>query len=332
MVLKTELAHNAMAMRGKSFDTTKVAPEARTRAWCNAVQSLHFSMSFDAKDEAPYRAAFKSFATDDFSLVSFDEDGCSFHRRPEHVRDDPSTDIELVTPLFGSCEVEQFGIRAECKVGQFVLFDANAQFQIVQPERMSALMFKISRWEAERRLSDIEAFCGKPFPCVAGLPRLAFDLLRSIERESERLNPSEFQSSCGQFLDLLAMGMAYGDFITMPESLARQATYRRIKSYLHDNAFDPELSTAVIAQQLGISERYIQALFQENGTTVREYVGGLRLGRARELLSSALHKRKSITQIAYECGFPSSAYFSTKFRASTDMTPSEYREAFASAN
>ncbi|MGI9375990.1 MAG: AraC family transcriptional regulator [Tsuneonella suprasediminis] len=323
------IANAAPSMGGQVFNTRDFAPEARVQAWGGAVRSLHFSMAFDAHAETQFSAAFKSVATEDFRLVSFEEEGCSFRRDEEHIRDDPSTDIEFMTPLSGCCDVEQFGVRATCYTGQFVLFDASSQFNIVQPKQMSALMFKVSRREVDRRLSDIEASCGRIFPCVAGLPRLAVDLLCSINREIDSLSPVEFRASCAHFLDILAMSVNYGADTDAKFTLVREATFRRIKSFMRENSFDSELTTRKISHCLGLSERYVQALFQESGTTVRAFLMDLRLGRARDMLSGALHRRKSITQIAFECGFSSSAYFSTKFRESMEMTPTQYREMFS---
>lgn len=317
-----------MTAVGRTFSTSEVAPEARTQAWCQAVESLHFAMSFEAHVQTPYRGALKSYATADFRLISFDEEQCSFRREPAHIRADPSTDIELVSPTSGECTVEQFGYVADCRAGQFVLLDASAPFRIVQPKRMSALMLKVSRPEIERRFPDVEAICGRPITCLAGLPRLAIDLFQSIERESSSMDNAEFHSSCHHLVDLLALAIEGGQHGSKSNSAVRMATFKRIKFLIREKVFSAEFTARDIAAQLNISERYVQSLFQDSGTTVRDYLRSLRLSRAQEMLSSPRYNRKSITEIAYECGFPSSAYFSTAFREQTMQTPTEYRRSF----
>jgi AraC-like DNA-binding protein len=317
-----------MTAVGRTFSTSEVAPEARTQAWCQAVEALHFAMSFEAHVQTPYRGALRSHATADFRLISFDEEQCSFRREPAHIRDDPSTDIELVSPTLGECTIEQFGYVADCRVGQFVLLDASAPFRIIQPKRMSALMLKVSRAEIERRFPDVEAICGQPIACVSGLPRLTIDLFQSIERESESMDDAEFRSSCHYLVDLLALAVEGGPHGSKSNSAVRVATFRRIKLYIRENALSADFTARDIATHLNISERYVQSLFQDAGTTVRDYIKMLRLSRAQEMLSSPRHNRKSITEIAYECGFPNSAYFSTAFREQTMQTPTEYRKSF----
>jgi len=49
---------------------------------------------------------------------------------------------------------------------------------------------------------------------------------------------------------------------------------------------------------------------------------GYRIDRAKELLSGS---SKPVTEISFDCGFPSTNYFGKTFREKTGMTPSEYR-------
>lgn len=144
------------------------------------------------------------------------------------------------------------------------------------------------------------------------------------------MNPGEFRASCSHLLDLLALAVVRRETTSCSNSAVRLATFKRIKAYMRDKACDPNFSISDISTHLSISERYIQALFQDAGTTMRDYLGELRLGRAREMLGSPRYKRKSITEIAFDCGFSSSAYFSTRFRENTQLTPTEYRNSFTS--
>ena len=59
------------------------------------------------------------------------------------------------------------------------------------------------------------------------------------------------------------------------------------------------------------------------GRTMPEFVSLQRVGRAKYLLANT---ELSVEQIAAQCGFSSSAYFSVVFRKLTDFTPTEFRE------
>jgi len=83
------------------------------------------------------------------------------------------------------------------------------------------------------------------------------------------------------------------------------------------------LSVKEIAEMLGISLYYMCHLFKkETGVTIVDYKNELKISKAKEFLISS---DKKITDIAYECGFESSSYFSKVFFASEKITPTEYR-------
>ena len=86
---------------------------------------------------------------------------------------------------------------------------------------------------------------------------------------------------------------------------------------------DPDLRTASIAGELGISARTVQNVFATMGTTPVGHVIEQRLERAAEMLVS--NPATSVTEIAFDLGFNDSAYFARCFRQRFGRTPSAYR-------
>lgn len=88
---------------------------------------------------------------------------------------------------------------------------------------------------------------------------------------------------------------------------------------------DPRLSLPEIAAANGISERYVQRLFDDMGTSFSDYTLGQRLQRAHALLTNALHLHRRISDIALDTGFGDLSHFNRSFRQRYGMTPSEVR-------
>jgi len=87
--------------------------------------------------------------------------------------------------------------------------------------------------------------------------------------------------------------------------------------------YGEKISLSDIASTAYISDRECLRIFKkELGRTPFEYLTDIRLERARVLLTGT---DKDITQIALECGFSDSSYFSRIFKKNFDMTPREYR-------
>jgi AraC-like DNA-binding protein len=107
------------------------------------------------------------------------------------------------------------------------------------------------------------------------------------------------------------------------------AEFRRmqIKSFIQEHYARPGLSTEDIAEHLNITPRYVQMALAPERTTPSDYLRVCRLEAARRLLSSPALPDRSITEIAFECGFASSAYFSTEFRKRFGASPRSYRQS-----
>jgi AraC-like DNA-binding protein len=82
-----------------------------------------------------------------------------------------------------------------------------------------------------------------------------------------------------------------------------------------------------VARSQGVSPRYIQRLFEREGSTFSEYVRGCRLELAHAMLRDTAALAQSISSIAYDCGFGDLSYFNRSFRERFDTTPSDIRAA-----
>lgn len=79
-----------------------------------------------------------------------------------------------------------------------------------------------------------------------------------------------------------------------------------------------------LARKACLSPRQFQRVFHTcMGRSPIEHLLVIRLRRARELLRTS---PKTITEIAYECGFSDSNYFTRVFRKHTGLPPGQYRK------
>ncbi|WP_223808945.1 hybrid sensor histidine kinase/response regulator transcription factor [Rufibacter hautae] len=96
-----------------------------------------------------------------------------------------------------------------------------------------------------------------------------------------------------------------------------------VAALVDKNLQNPDLSANDIAAGLGMSRvhvyRKMKALL---GYSLNDYIVNTRLKKARHLL---LNSQMNISEIAYEVGFSSPAYFSTAFKNHFNMSPSEFK-------
>ena len=93
-------------------------------------------------------------------------------------------------------------------------------------------------------------------------------------------------------------------------------------TFIHTH-IDEKITVNQIAQEVNMSASHFSRIFKrEMGLSPLAYLLNTRLDRVKKLLVSS---NKTITQIALESGFNSSAYLATAFMKKYNMSPSSYK-------
>ncbi|GAB4064872.1 acetamidase/formamidase family protein [Ancylobacter sonchi] len=99
------------------------------------------------------------------------------------------------------------------------------------------------------------------------------------------------------------------------------AHYQRVAAAVEARLSQPGLAMRDVAASEGMSQRYLQKLFELHHTTFSDFVRTRRLEKARLALLAQDQKSTSIAQIAFQCGFSDQGHFSRLFRAAFGVTP-----------
>ena len=95
---------------------------------------------------------------------------------------------------------------------------------------------------------------------------------------------------------------------------------------------ESDLTLAQLAQALAVSpHRLSQFLSQYLGLSFYDYVNGLRIDAVKATLARPQSARRSLLEIALECGFGSKSTFNAVFKKSTGLSPTAYRASLAEA-
>jgi AraC-like DNA-binding protein len=103
----------------------------------------------------------------------------------------------------------------------------------------------------------------------------------------------------------------------------KAARLHAIKSHIAQHLPASDLSITAVATAHQLTERYVQRLFEADGTTFSIFVRNQRLARAYRLLNDPRQAGRAISAIAYECGFGDISHFNRMFRRLYGMSPSE---------
>jgi AraC-like DNA-binding protein len=159
------------------------------------------------------------------------------------------------------------------------------------------------------------------------LPKLAFRWVRDGCLASGVI-PIDLGTCIAQLLS----GLLAQAFVV--QALARQEqpsvgsgiSTQAIQEYIEHRLADPCLSLRRISQAFGCSVRTLHRAFNRPGApSLGSYLWRRRVEVSAEILRVPGAASRTLTQIALDLGFSSSAHFSTLFRKAFGVTPSEYR-------
>lgn len=93
---------------------------------------------------------------------------------------------------------------------------------------------------------------------------------------------------------------------------------------------DPELNCEKVREMLATNRTYLsQIINREMDTTFYQLINTYRLNKSVEMMKNPIYQHMQLTNIAEICGFKSLGAFSTFFKQTYGMTPTEWRETQA---
>lgn len=121
--------------------------------------------------------------------------------------------------------------------------------------------------------------------------------------------------------DLLARALRFRD----EQGSARYGVIiRKAKGFIDENFANPDLTLRDVAGHVALSNNHFCTVFsQETGVTFTEYLTGIRLAKAKELLRD---KQMRTSDVAFTVGYNDPHYFSYLFKKNTGLTPRDYRK------
>jgi acetamidase/formamidase/AraC-like DNA-binding protein len=309
--------------------TTHVYPkEQRYAAWCFALQRLALWKNPDTPDASGdlygELISFKSPLGLEFTRINATQ-GQTIIDFTEH-----GDVIWLLLLLEGRLSVTTAGgVTSQMRENDILYGSNNSVVKLDFPKDHRILMVKIPRVALNlQQRAAIPELAGL-LAGDAGVGQIFSGMLRAVADGAGELNEPALRSVESILPELIITGVlenapvrALGGAVGM-----RATQLLRIQQTIEMRLGNPALSLQNIADEHGISPRYLQKLFEENGQSFSNFLRLRRLERCRLDLASPLHTQKSITEILFQWGFNDSASFSRAFRDEYGMSPREYRRA-----
>jgi AraC family transcriptional regulator, positive regulator of tynA and feaB len=221
----------------------------------------------------------------------------------------------------GQLRFQQYGRDSCIETGDCVLVDCNAPYRLECLPATRSVALRFSQEWLRNWIPSPESLAGRPLRSGTGWSNALCAVLANldIEREEELALPESTVAE--QIAALLALAAG-------PDAQASTGSdklFNRVRRTLRDRCHEQGLSPATVADEHGISKRYLHYLCAHASTTFREELMRMRLDCAHRLLSDRRYDALSVIEVTARCGFVEPSHFARRFRKAFGLGPTEFR-------
>ena len=284
----------------------------------------------DATESKPFEASLTSHTLPEAQLLLGTLFGARIIRTKQLVSDGDDS-LALVVNRSGAVGISARGedlllrpgdaaLTSAADVSMFERFSPGECFSLRVPRRILAPM-----------IADIDDTVMRVIPEQTVGLGLLIDYAVSLVREKIFATPALRQLGVRHLHDLLALVLGPTDDAheIAGRRGVRAARLRKAKFLVVNNYWRQDLSIATAAQELGVTPRYLQRLFEADGKTFSSFLTEQRLKQAHRILRLPEFAERPVSSIAYDVGFGDLSYFNRCFRRAYGATPSEVRSSEA---
>jgi len=237
-------------------------------------------------------------------------------------------EIWLLRPDQGTLELDQCGRHATTDGQEWLILDASRPYQLKSGEDFAGLCVRIPKDKLLTRVANVEGMSARTLSESAPMASLASRLILEalmLELDGESATAVHLANA---IVDTLAAAL---DCYAAEAELGAARNVNlldRAKSLMLANIEDSDLTINGVAEQIGVSRRTLNRLFNAEETTPTRWLWARRLELSKSLLESSAGQR--VTDVALNCGFSDFSHFSRAFKSRFGMTPRSLLAASAS--
>jgi AraC-like DNA-binding protein len=247
---------------------------------------------------------------------------CTTTRRARRTGAHLSDDFVLHISRSGSRRLSQRGRDVSIGYGEAVLNSgAEPSATTVSPSRFITL--RVPAKMIRPLIPDIDDRVARPIRCGDDAIQQLAGYAEMLQDSRAMNTPEMRRLAVKHVYDLIALVLGPSREAAIAAG-ARAARLRAIQADILGNLGN-DLSIAAVAARHRLPVRYVQRLFEAEGSTFTEFVVEQRLLHAHRLLADRVRPDRPIALIAYDSGFGHLPYFNRAFRARFGDSPTGIR-------
>lgn len=246
-------------------------------------------------------------------------------RTPQAIRRGQEDNLQVSVVSSGTGLVRQGDREALVGPGDFVLYDSARPYEVAYSRRFRQVVLMLPRDMLSARCPRWDTVTATTISGADGIGALVGSFLLTLVDHGDRVAAPQLPQLASNVADLLVTSLASRLPDGAQRGVAPAAHMLRARAYLTEHLHDPDLSVRSAADAIGVSVRYLHALFAAEGMSVYRWLRRQRLRRAEQLLTDPATSDTPVTQIAHSLGFKHPSHFTRLFKEQYGQSPRDFR-------
>ncbi|SNT00968.1 transcriptional regulator, AraC family [Sphingomonas laterariae] len=312
--------------RSVRLSTDQIEPNLRDEFWRDISRPLFEVELLNGEDDA-LRGAFSSRPVAGLTVATT-RFNAQRYRRDRRTIVESGLDTYLVQVLVagtlrGDCE----GRTITAATGDICIFDL-ARPYVTHADAGARVAISVPRVRIDQAVGRRNLH-GLVLAATDPMARLLRGFIVDLHEVGGDLDGDDARAAETAMIEVLAAVVSRRR-LDLPDAQGplAQRLRERIEAYLDTQLTNPDLCVELILQEFQVSRAHLYRMFADDGG-VASVIRNRRLDTAFHRLRTADAAGTSISEIAFELGFSSSAQFTRAFRARFDLSPSDAKQGSA---
>jgi AraC family transcriptional regulator, positive regulator of tynA and feaB len=312
------------------FSTASVHPRDRFDYWHSLACKKIVGHDSVAENRLTFQAEIKAAKFGSLDLFEFSNSPMQVSHTLTHVEHTRPDTVFLCYQLSGEILIVQNAREVRLEAGTLMLIEPRLPYDARFSPDSKTFLIKVPRAELRARVGRNRELVGRRVTAEQLDDDLALSVVAKLPSLAGKVASITEDIVGNHLLDLigLSIGRTLGN-ATGRVSNPKALLLGRIRSVVETKLHDPDLDGQKVADIVGVSLRYANALLAEQDSSLLRLILSRRLSHCRFALEDPNQAHRTIAEIAQGWGFSDMTHFGRCFKGSYGVSPREYQKAAA---
>lgn len=306
------------------FSTSRMHPRDKFDYWHSVACKEIVNHDSRPNCVSSFEAEIETGVLGNLGLVLFHNSPMQVSHTQRHIGSEKSDNLFVCRQMSGVLSLEQETRKVSLESGDSMLLDPLLPYEGTFSGDSKTLVLQVPRRELEARVGKTREMVSRLIKPIRTEDSLTSSVLAMLPSLVGKMGSISEEMIGHHVLDLIAVSLVKAtEGACARVSSAKALVLSNIRTTVEARLTDRNLDAQAVADIVGVSVRYANAVLAEHGTSVARLIQTRRLARCRYALEDPNQAHRTVSEIAYGWGFSDLTHFGRRFKRTYGILPSE---------